>query len=91
MRQESRHGPLGKNLGIYRTYRCSSGRPGDLPLLRFARTGSRAALRLLVLHDDDDREFAYTAGAEDALERAKERGWTIVSVKNDWGTVFADV
>jgi phosphoserine phosphatase len=64
---------------------------GDIPLLRFARTGSRAALRLLVLHDDDDREFAYTAGAEDALERAKERGWTIVSVKNDWGTVFADV
>ena len=63
---------------------------GDLPLLRFARTDSRAALRLLVLHDDD-REFAYTAGAEDALERAKERGWTIVSVKNDWGTVFADV
>jgi hypothetical protein len=64
---------------------------GDIPLLRFARTGSRAALRLLVLHDDDDREFAYTAGAEDALERAKARGWTIVSVKNDWGTVFADV
>jgi len=63
---------------------------GDIPMLRFARTGSRAALRLLVLHDDDSREFAYTAGAEDALERATARGWTIVSMKNDWGTVFAD-
>ena len=48
------------------------------------------ALRLLVLHDDAEREFAYTAGAEDALDRAKADGWTVVSIKNDWGTVFAD-
>jgi hypothetical protein len=33
--------------------------------------------------------FAYTAGAEDALDRAKAHGWTVVSVKNDWATVFA--
>jgi len=57
---------------------------------RFARSGDRNALRLLVLHDDADREFAYTAGAEDALDRARTHGWTIVSVKDDWGTVFAD-
>jgi phosphoserine phosphatase len=63
---------------------------GDIPMMRFARTGDRGALRLLVLHDDADREFAYTAGAEDALERARTRDWTIVSVKHDWGTVFAD-
>jgi DNA-binding transcriptional MocR family regulator len=53
--------------------------------------GQRAqALRLLVLHDDADREFAYTAGAEDALSRAKAHDRTIVSIKDDWGTVFAD-
>ena len=63
---------------------------GDIPMLRFARTGDREGLRLLVLHDDADREFDYTAGAEDALERAKERGWTIVSVKDDWTTVFPE-
>ena len=63
---------------------------GDIPMMRFARTGDRAALRLLVLHDDAEREFAYTAGAEDALDRAKAHGWTVVSVKNDWATVFAD-
>ena len=64
---------------------------GDIPMLRFARTGGRAALRLLVLHDDDGREFSYTAGAEDALERAKARDWTIVSMKGDWRTVFAEL
>ena len=62
---------------------------GDIPMLRFTRTGPQSALRLLVLHDDAEREFAYTAGAEDALDRAKADGWTVVSVKDDWGTVFA--
>jgi FMN phosphatase YigB (HAD superfamily) len=63
---------------------------GDVPMLRFARTPARPALRLLLLHDDAEREFDYTAGAEQALERAKAQGWTVVSVKNDWATVFAD-
>ena len=48
------------------------------------RSRPRPALRLLVLHDDAEREFDYTAGAENALERAAEQGWTVVSVKNDW-------
>jgi phosphoglycolate phosphatase-like HAD superfamily hydrolase len=63
---------------------------GDIPMLRFARTGDRDALRLLVLHDDPEREFSYTAGAEEALDRAKTQGWTVISMKDDWGTVFAD-
>jgi hypothetical protein len=64
---------------------------GDIPMMRFARSADRGALRLLVLHDDADREFAYTAGAEDALNRARTHGWTIVSIKDDWRTVFADL
>lgn len=63
---------------------------GDVPMLRFARHGDRPALRLLLLHDDADREFAYTAGAEDALARAAAQGWTVVSMRDDWTTVFAD-
>ncbi|HEX2517442.1 MAG TPA: HAD family hydrolase [Chloroflexota bacterium] len=63
---------------------------GDVPMLRFARTPTRPGLRLLLLHDDAEREFDYTAGAEDALERAKTQGWTVISVKNDWTTVFVD-
>jgi hypothetical protein len=51
---------------------------------------SRPALRLLVDHDDAEREFAYTAGAEKVLELATARGWTVVGVKDDRATVFAD-
>ncbi len=63
---------------------------GDLPMLRFAGTPSRSALRLLVLHDDPDREFDYVKGAEKALDAARTEGWTVISVKDDWATVFAD-
>jgi hypothetical protein len=58
-------------------------------MLRFAGGKGRPALRLLVLHDEPEREFDYVKGAEQALERAKAEGWTVVSVKNDWATVFA--
>jgi phosphoglycolate phosphatase-like HAD superfamily hydrolase len=61
---------------------------GDVEMLHFAGGPSRPGLRLLVLHDDPEREFDYTAGAERALEQAKARGWTVVSVKHDWETVF---
>jgi phosphoserine phosphatase len=63
---------------------------GDVPMLRFAGGPSRPALRLLVLHDDPEREFDYVAGAEEALEHAESAGWTVVSVKDDWASVFAD-
>jgi hypothetical protein len=41
-----------------------------------------------VLHDDPAREFDYVAGAEQALKEAAARGWTVVSIKRDWATVF---
>jgi phosphoglycolate phosphatase-like HAD superfamily hydrolase len=37
---------------------------------------------------DAEREFDYTTGAEQALEKADMSGWTVVSIKNDWDTVF---
>jgi phosphoserine phosphatase len=63
---------------------------GDVPMLRYAGGASQPALRLLVLHDDPEREFDYVRGAERALEQARSDGWTVISVKEDWETVFAD-
>ena len=41
---------------------------GDVPMLRFTD-----GLRLLVLHDDAEREFDYTRGAEQALAAGLHR------------------
>ncbi|HTQ19730.1 MAG TPA: haloacid dehalogenase-like hydrolase, partial [Mycobacterium sp.] len=41
-------------------------------------------------HDDAGREFDYVAGAEKALDEAAASGWTVVSIRDDWTTVFAD-
>ena len=61
---------------------------GDIPMLQFAQHTDKPTLRLLILHDDAEREFAYTTGAEKALDQARTDGWTVVSVKDDWATVF---
>jgi phosphoglycolate phosphatase-like HAD superfamily hydrolase len=63
---------------------------GDTEMLQFAGGPSRPGLSLLVLHDDPDREFDYTAGAERSLEQAKAQGWTVISIRRDWATVFDD-
>jgi phosphoserine phosphatase len=63
---------------------------GDIEMLQFAGGAKRNGLRLLVLHDDADREFDYVAGAERSLELAAANGWSVVSIKNDWSEVFAD-
>jgi phosphoglycolate phosphatase-like HAD superfamily hydrolase len=56
----------------------------DIEMLASAQFG------LLLNHDDEEREFAYTAAAEASLAKAAELGWTVVSIKNDWNTVFGD-
>ena len=61
---------------------------GDIPMLQFANHDDKRSLRLLVLHDDAEREFDYTVGAEDALKQAAVDGWTVVTIKTDWATVF---
>ena len=64
---------------------------GDIQMLQFAGGPSLPALRLLLLHDDKDREFDYVSGAEKSLELARAGGWTVVSMKDSWKTVFAPV
>ena len=56
----------------------------DVEMLESAR------FALLVNHDDADREFAYTSSAEASMAKAAERGWTVVSMKDDWKTIFGD-
>lgn len=63
---------------------------GDMPMMNLTGGPSLPALRLLVNHDDADREYDDPSGAEDAIKAFKEggKGWTLISMKNDWKTVF---
>ncbi|WP_431279400.1 HAD family hydrolase [Leifsonia poae] len=62
---------------------------GDMPMLDFTRNHG-AGFALLVHHDDDTGrgDVPYDKGAERALAEADARGYTAVSVKDDWSEVF---
>ncbi len=61
---------------------------GDIQMLEYAADGAGPSLSMLVRHDDADREFDYTAGAEKVLGLAADRGWTVASMRDDWTAVF---
>jgi phosphoserine phosphatase len=58
---------------------------GDLEMLRFAGGDDRPALRLVVRHDDAAREVDDKGGAD----RVLGAGFTEISIRDDWATVFA--
>jgi len=66
---------------------------GDLEMLQWTTAGKGARLGLLVHHTDAEREWAYdrtsSVGRLDkALDEAQTRGWTVVSMKDDWKRIF---
>jgi len=66
---------------------------GDFQMFEWVNGGSGAGFCMLLHHDDAEREFAYgkesAAGRLDrALAEAPDRGWTVISIKNDWRRVY---
>lgn len=61
---------------------------GDIEMLQFTAASPGISMSMLVLHDDADREFDYTAGAERALDLAAESGWVVASMRDEWVSVF---
>jgi len=69
---------------------------GDQQMLEWTAAGSGARLMLLVHHDDASREYAYDRESsmgrlDKALDEAQAKGWVVVSMKNDWKTIFPPV
>jgi hypothetical protein len=88
--------PVGVNEHIGRRPIAAFGNSdGDQQMLEWAQGGKGARLLMLVHHDDAEREFAYGAESKigtfsDALRaEAKDKRWTVISMKQDWKTVFA--
>jgi len=73
---------------------------GDRQMLEYTQAGGEPSLEMLVLHDDATREFAYGpaqglpdtkvgAFSQALYDEAKAKGWTVISMKNDWKQIFA--
>ena len=62
---------------------------GDIEMLQFADASPGPSMSMLVLHDDHEREFGYTAGAERALDLAADTGWAVTSMRDEWASVFS--
>lgn len=72
---------------------------GDQQMLEYTQADGGPSLEMLVLHDDAAREFAYgpAQGLPDSkvgtftqalYDEAKAKGWTVISMKNDWKRIF---
>jgi hypothetical protein len=92
--------PEGIHLMIGRRPHAAFGNStGDREMLEYTGAGDGARLMMLVLHDDATREYAYgpAQGLPDSkvgtftpglYDEAKQRGWSVISIKNDWKRVF---
>jgi hypothetical protein len=56
----------------------------------------RPSLGVLIHHTDGEREYRYdteppsTGELVSGLMAAEQNGWTVVDMKADWNTIFAD-
>ncbi len=69
--------------------------PGDIEMLEYAAASPSPSLAVVIEHDDSEREFAYesegvTVGSAHPFSQvARTSGWTVVSMRHDWTTVFS--
>jgi hypothetical protein len=72
---------------------ASGNSDGDLQMLQYTAPGDRVAFGLVLHHDDAEREWAYDRESHVgrlavALDEAAGRGWSVISMKNDWSKIF---
>jgi phosphoglycolate phosphatase-like HAD superfamily hydrolase len=89
----------GKPVGIHqhigrRPIAAFGNSDGDLQMLQYTCAGAGARFCLYVHHTDAAREWAYDREShigklDKGLDEAAAKGWTVVSMKDDWKTIFA--
>jgi phosphoserine phosphatase len=89
----------GKPVGIHkfigkRPIMAFGNSDGDFQMLEWTTSAPGPRLAMIVHHDDAVREFAYDRGShigklDRGLDEAGPRGWMLISMKNDWTTVYA--
>jgi hypothetical protein len=86
--------PVGINQHIGRRPIAAFGNSdGDLQMLQWTTGGPGSRLGVIIHHTDADREWAYDRESsigrlDKGLDEAKAKGWTVVSMKDDWKRIF---
>jgi 2C-methyl-D-erythritol 2,4-cyclodiphosphate synthase len=87
--------PVGINAHIGRRPIAAFGNSdGDHQMFQWTAAVGGARFIGLVHHTDAEREWAYDRASsigrlDKALDEAKARGWTVISMKDDWKRIFA--
>jgi phosphoglycolate phosphatase-like HAD superfamily hydrolase len=95
----------GKPEGIHlmigqRPYAAFGNSDGDRQMLEYIGAGDGARLMMLVMHDDEKREYAYGPAqglppskvgtfTQALYDEAKNKDWPVISMKNDWKKIFS--
>jgi len=86
--------PVGINQHIGRRPILAFGNSdGDFEMLEWTTAGEGPRLGVIVHHDDSGREVAYDRKShigrlDRGLDEAGRRGWVVVSMKDDWRTIY---
>ncbi len=78
---------ISQHLGRRPVIACGNS-DGDLQMLTYTGDRNGASLSILIHHDDGEREYKYDSGAEKVLPVAAQKGWLVVSMKDDFKKVF---
>ncbi|WP_233130203.1 HAD family phosphatase [Synechococcus sp. 1G10] len=67
---------------------------GDFEMLEWTTSQPGERLGVIIHHDDPEREVAYDSQSsfgrlDRGLREASRRGWSVVSMRDDWAQVFA--
>ncbi|WP_244239352.1 HAD family hydrolase [Corallococcus carmarthensis] len=63
---------------------------GDIQMLQYTKEQPHPGFALLINHDDAEREFAYAEKNDASLKAARQGGWTVVSMRQDWKRIFPE-
>lgn len=61
---------------------------GDYQMMEYTLSGDGPSTAILVNHDDEAREYSYMHGTEKAVKDAADKGWYVVSMKDDFKEIF---
>jgi hypothetical protein len=88
----------GKPIGIHKFIGkkpvfASGNSDGDLQMMQWTASNEHKSFLLYLHHTDGDREWAYDREShigrlDKGLDEAKEKGWTVIDMKEDWKIIY---